>query len=128
MPELKTALMGTWTGRVSHDDESDDYTVTLEGDGSVGLVTRRSQGTGHWAVTGDDSFSLTLKEVFHKEVNQHSPNGMAAEYIEITIDARISGDTFTGSGTAAVHGPDDAVIYSTQAQTTAARVASALPS
>lgn len=124
MPELKTALMGTWTGTVSHDEESDDYTVTLEDDGSVALVTRRSRGTGRWVTTGDDSFLLTLKEVFHKEVNQHSPNGMAAEYIQINIDARVSGDTFSGSGTAAVHGPDDTVIYSTQAQTTAARVGS----
>lgn len=113
------APVGQWSGTVTHDGEVDEYTVTFSENGSLELTTRKSSGQGSWSATGEDTFSFTFKEVFNVDAGQHSPNGKAAAYIQIDIDARRSGSTYSGSGTAEVHGPDGAVIYSTVASTTA---------
>ncbi len=117
------APVGQWSGSVTHDGEVDEYTVTFAEDGAVSIVTAKSKGTGDWSTTGEGTFRFTIREVFNPEVGQHSPNGMRAAYIQIDIDAQLTGSTYTGTGKAVVHGPDDVVIYSTGAETTARKVA-----
>lgn len=118
---LTQTLVGQWTGTVTHDGEVDEYTVTFNENGSLELSTRKSSGQGSWSATGQDTFSFTFREIFNADAGQHSPNGHAAAYIQIDIDAQHTGSTYTGTGKAEVHGPDDAVIYSTVADTTARR-------
>ncbi|ALC28501.1 MULTISPECIES: hypothetical protein [Streptomyces] len=114
---------GQWTGTVTHDGEVDDYTVTFQEDGSLVVVTQKSTGTGSWSVTGDGAFTFFLREEFNTDVTQISPTGFRAAYIKIDIEARLEGDAkFTGRGKAVVHGPDDTVIYATDAETDARRV------
>ncbi|THA54716.1 dehydrogenase [Streptomyces sp. A1136] len=100
----------------------DEYTVVFAEDGSLSVVTQKSTGSGSWSATGDGDFAFTIREDFNVDVTQISPNGHHAAYIQIDITARLDGDTFTGTGKAVVHGPDDAVIYGTDAETTASRV------
>ncbi|MCH0562250.1 dehydrogenase [Streptomyces sp. MUM 136J] len=100
----------------------DDYTVTFEPDGSLTVVTKKSTGTGSWTVTGDDSLEFSLREDFNVDITQISPNGHHAAYIQIDISAQRDGETIAGEGKAVVHGPDDVVIYATDAQTEARRV------
>ncbi|MER6630400.1 dehydrogenase [Streptomyces sp. NPDC000987] len=100
----------------------DDYTVTFEPDGSLSVTTSKSAGYGSWSVTGDDTMEFSLREDFNVDFTQISPNGHRAAYIQIDITARRDGETFAGEGKAVVHGPDDAVIYATDAQTEAHRV------
>ncbi|QOV47614.1 dehydrogenase [Streptomyces chromofuscus] len=100
----------------------DDYTVTFEPDGSLSVTTKKSTGTGSWTVTGDTELEFSLREDFNLDVTQISPNGHRAAYIRIDITARHDGDTLTGEGKAVVHGPDDVVIYGTDATTEARRV------
>lgn len=119
MPESAGSLVGKWEGKVSHDGEVDDYTVTFDGDGSLSISTQKSGGSGTWSVTGDETFEFTMRETFNPDVGQISPNGHHAAYIQIDISAQRSGDSFSGSGKAVVHGPDGAVIYATDAETTA---------
>lgn len=56
------------------------------------------------------------------DVAQISPNGHRAAYIQIDFTARPDGDTLTGEGRAVVHGPDDSVIYGTDATTEVRRL------
>lgn len=116
------APVGKWEGTVTHDGEVDGYTVIFEDDGSLVVTTHKSGGTGTWTVTGSDTFEFTIRETFNPEVGQISPNGFHAAYLEITFAAQRSGGTFSGVGKAVVHGPDDAVIYSTDASTSAIRL------
>ncbi|MEW2636204.1 dehydrogenase [Streptomyces sp. NPDC048389] len=114
--------VGRWTGTVSHDGEVDDYTVTFEPDGSLSVTTRKSTGYGSWTVTADNALEFSLREDFNVDVTQISPNGHHAAYIQIDITARREGEGFTGEGKAVVHGPDDVVIYATDARTEAHRL------
>lgn len=111
--------VGRWSGTVSHDNETDEYTVVFSPNGTLSLTTAKSTGEGTWSVTGDGKFQFTVREIFNQDVGQHSPNGKRAAYIEIKIHAEQAGSAYTGSGTAQVHGPDGTVIYATTAQTTA---------
>lgn len=114
---------GQWTGTVTHDGEVDDYTVTFQEDGSLVVVTQKSTGAGSWSLIDDDTFAFFLREDFNTDVTQISPTGFRAAYIKIDIEARLEGDgKFTGKGKAVVHGTDDTVIYSTDAETDAHRV------
>ncbi|MEV7996809.1 dehydrogenase [Streptomyces sp. NPDC086077] len=122
MPVSTWTPVGRWTGTVTHDGEVDDYTVTFEPDGSLSVTTKKSTGTGSWTVTSDTELEFSLREDFNLDVTQISPNGHHAAYIQIDISARRDGDTLTGEGKAVVHGPDDAVIYGTDATTEARRV------
>lgn len=122
MPVSTWTPVGRWTGTVTHDGEVDDYTVTFEPDGSLSVTTQKSTGTGSWALTGEAELKFSLRENFNVDVTQISPNGHHAVYIQIDIAARPEGDSFTGEGRAVVHGPDDAVIYGTDATTEARRV------
>ncbi|WP_240117040.1 MULTISPECIES: dehydrogenase [unclassified Streptomyces] len=122
MPVSTWTPVGRWTGTVTHDGEVDDYTVTFEPDGSLTVVTKKSTGTGSWTVTGDDSLEFSLREDFNVDITQISPNGHHAAYIQIDISAQRDGETIAGEGKAVVHGPDDVVIYATDAQTEARRV------
>ena len=85
----------------------------------VSVGPKKSTGQGTWSATGEGTFRYTVREQFNLDVGQQSPNGKAAAYLQIDIEARRSGDTFAGTGTAEVHGPDGSVIYSTTAETTA---------
>lgn len=122
MPVSTWTPVGRWTGTVSHDGEVDDYTVTFQPDGSLSVTTQKSTGYGSWTVTGDDVLEFSLREDFNVEVTQISPNGHHAAYIQIDIAARSDGETFSGEGKAVVHGPDDVVIYATDARTEARRL------
>jgi hypothetical protein len=122
MPVSTWTPVGRWTGTVTHDGEVDDYTVTFEPDGSLSVTTKKSTGTGAWTVTVDAELRFSLREDFNLDATQISPNGHRAAYIQIDITARYDGDTFTGEGKAVVHGPDDSVIYGTDATTEAHRV------
>ncbi|MBK3583124.1 dehydrogenase [Streptomyces microflavus] len=114
---------GQWAGTVTHDGEVDDYTVTFQDDGSLVVVTQKSTGAGSWSQTDADTFAFFLREDFNTDVTQISPTGFQAAYIKIDIEARLEGDgKFTGKGKAVVHGTDDTVIYSTDAETDAHRV------
>jgi len=119
MTQSVSTPVGRWSGTVSHDNEVDEYTVEFSEDGTLKLNTAKSAGEGTWSVTGEGKFQFVFREVFNHDVNQISPTGKQAAYIEIRIDAEQSGETFTGTGTAEVHGPDDAVIYATTATTKA---------
>ncbi len=119
MHDVADALVGSWSGTVSHDGEVDEYTIAFAEDGSLTLTTKKSTGQGTWSATGEGTFRYTVREQFNLDVGQQSPNGKAAAYLQIDIEARRSGDTFAGTGTAEVHGPDGSVIYSTTAETTA---------
>ncbi|MEU0671737.1 dehydrogenase [Streptomyces sp. NPDC006172] len=122
MPVSTWTPVGQWTGTVTHDGEVDEYTVTFVPDGSLSVTTKKSTGYGSWTVTGDDSLEFSLREDFNLDVTQISPNGHRAAYIQIDITARHEGDALTGEGKAVVHGPDDVVIYATDARTEARRV------
>ncbi|MCT4356201.1 dehydrogenase [Streptomyces sp. Je 1-79] len=111
--------VGKWAGTVTHDGEVDEYTVVFEEDGSVAITTRKSGGSGTWTAKGGGAFEFTVREVFNADVGQISPNGHRAAYIQIDLAAQLSESGFTGTGKAVVHGPDDSVIYATDAETTA---------
>ncbi|MFF0116643.1 dehydrogenase [Streptomyces prasinus] len=118
-----STLAGRWAGTVTHDGEVDDYAVTFQEDGSLVVVTQKSTGAGSWTPTGDETFEFFLREDFNTDFTQISPTGSRAAYIKIAFEARLAGDgKFTGKGKAVVHGTDDTVIYSTDAETDAHRV------
>ncbi|MET9104499.1 dehydrogenase [Streptomyces antibioticus] len=123
MPDSPGSPVGRWAGTVTHDGEVDEYTVTFAEDGSLVVVTQKSTGAGSWTRAGDEAFTFFLREDFNTDVTQISPTGFRAAYIKIDIEARLEGDgKFTGTGKAVVHGPDDTVIYATDAETDAHRV------
>lgn len=122
MPVSTWTPVGRWTGTVTHDGEVDDYTVTFAPDGSLSVTTEKSTGTGTWSVTGEAELEFSLRENFNVDVAQISPNGHRAAYIQIDFTARPDGDTLTGEGRAVVHGPDDSVIYGTDATTEVRRL------
>lgn len=114
---------GQWTGTVTHDGETDDYTVTFHPDGSLDVTTEKSTGAGSWTPTGDETFEFYIREDFNPDHTQISPNGHRAAYIKIDIAARREGGSaFTGTGKAVVHSAEDVVIYATDAATEARRV------
>lgn len=119
MAESAESPKGAWTGSVTYDGQVDDYTATFDENGSLSMTTKRSTGSGTWSPTGSDTFRFTVKEYFNHDVTQISPTGKHVEYIQIDFDARRTGPTYSGSGTAVVYGTDGSVVYSTKAETTA---------
>lgn len=113
MSDITQVLPGLWSGTVTHDGQVDKYTVTFAQDGTLSMVTPVSKGGGDWAQTGPDRFHFKAKEIFHKEA------GMPASYVEITIDATLTGTTYEGTGTATIHAEDGSLIYATTAETSA---------
>ena len=91
-------------------------------DGSLSVTTKKSTGTGSWAVAGDTELRFSLREDFNLDFTQISPTGHRAAYIRIDFTARHHGDTITGEGRAVVHGTDDSVIYGTDATTDVRRL------
>ncbi|MEU6083894.1 acyl-CoA dehydrogenase family protein [Streptomyces sp. NPDC047108] len=111
-PSEATAPLGVWTGTVTHDDQTDEFTIAFTPDGVVTHFTPVSTGRGSWTRTGD-GFRYTLKETF-------DPGGMPG-HVTVDVDARRSGRTYRGSGVATVHAPDGTVLHSTSAEITAAQ-------
>ncbi|MTE20999.1 dehydrogenase [Streptomyces sp. TRM43335] len=119
MSASSSGPVGSWTGTVSYDKQVDAYTANFADDGSVSMDTEKSSGSGNWTATESDAFHFTVREVFKGQ--QISPTGKTVAYIQIEVDARLSGSEFSGSGKATVYGTDGSVVYSTVAETTARR-------
>lgn len=122
MPVSPWTPVGRWTGTVTHDGEVDEYTVAFAPDGTLAVTTKKSAGTGSWTLTGDTELRFSLREDFNVDYSQISPNGHRAAYIQIDFTARPDGDKLAGEGKAVVHGPDDSVIYGTDATTEVRRL------
>ncbi|MFF4838302.1 dehydrogenase [Streptomyces sp. NPDC001315] len=99
--------LGVWTGTVSHDDQADAFTISFTADRVVTSTTKVSSGRGVWS-PADDGFRYTLREEF-------APGAGLPGYVEISIDARRSGEKYTGTGRATVHALDGTEIHSTSA-------------
>ncbi|MFG2193336.1 acyl-CoA dehydrogenase family protein [Streptomyces sp. NPDC048639] len=105
--------LGVWTGTVTHDDQTDEFTISFTPDGVVTHVTPVSTGRGTWTGT-ETGFRYMLKESF-------DPGAGMPGYVTVNVEAQRSGRTYRGSGKATVHTPDGTVLHSTWAEITAAQ-------
>jgi predicted ester cyclase len=113
MTETISVPLGYWTGTVTHDGQIDHYTVDFAEDGKLVMNTPVSSGQGTWTSTGPDTFDFEVREVFDKAAK------MPASYIDIVISATLSGEEYSGSGSASIHAEDGSMIYKTAAETSA---------
>jgi hypothetical protein len=122
MTQVAGVAVGQWSGSVTYEGKVDEYTVVFDEDGTATLSTTESTGEGTWSATGPDTFTYTIKEYFKRDESGAVPDKVipGAAYVEINIEARRSGATFAGSGTAYVRTADGQVIHSTAAETSAA--------
>ncbi|GAA2789603.1 hypothetical protein [Saccharopolyspora taberi] len=87
------ARPGVWSGTVAHDDQVDLFTLAFAVDGTVSLVTPISTGRGSWEAVDSTRFIYRLEEIF-------KPGSGMDGSVSIEVAAEVSGDTYTGSGTA----------------------------
>ncbi len=107
-------LVGLWKGTVTHDEQTDPFSIVFADDGKVILTTPFSTGEGEWKATGERSFSYRVKEVFN---NLEIMPG----WININVNAVRNEDAYTGSGLCYVHAPDGSVVGSTLAHVSGRR-------
>ncbi|MEU2394997.1 acyl-CoA dehydrogenase family protein [Streptomyces sp. NPDC007369] len=110
LPADRTPV-GVWTGTVTHDDQTDEFTISFTADGGVTLLTPVSSGSGTWTPT-DTGYRYTIKESFHPGV------GLPG-YVTVNVDAERIGTTYKGSGPCTIHRPDGEVVHTTFAEVTA---------
>lgn len=121
MHDTDKTPIGRWVGTVTYEGQTDEYTVEFGDAGEALLDTAVSGGQGTWAASGGGPFSFTIKEVFKRDADGNLPAKVlpGAAYIDIEIEARRRGATYSGTGIARICDAGGAVIHVASVETTA---------
>lgn len=107
--------VGVWTGSVSHDGQTDPYTISFSPDGTIALRTPVTVGTGTWAAGPPGQFTYELTETF-------TPASGHPGYLKAHVEARMQETAHTGVGAARIYTPDGTLVHTTTAQSSGERI------
>lgn len=121
MLDANEAPLGRWTGTVSYEGQTDEYTIEFAEDGTVSLDTPASTGQGIWTESGQGAFAFVVKEEFKRDEAGNLPPKVlpGAAYIDIEIEARRTGPNYAGAGVARIRMADGTAMHTTSVETAA---------
>ncbi len=113
--------LGRWTGTVSYEGQTDEYTIEFAEDGTVSLDTPASTGQGTWTEAGQGAFAFAVREDFKRDEAGNLPSKVlpGAAYIDIEIQARRTGSDYAGAGVARIRMADGSAMHTTSVETVA---------